>query len=212
MPREGRRFNRKRACRLPASIYARTKLQAERIVLAAKGLDGNAFGSVLRLGAAYGFRVKGNYRRLVRSLAKRSFIPVGNGMNRRTLVYDRDVGSAALLAASNPSAAGRIFNVTDGRHHSLNEIIETICRILDRKPPRFSLPARPTRALCDIIEKGSHTLGLKPPFTKDMIDKYTEDLAVDGTLIQRELAFVPKYDLETGWKETIEEMRAKGEL
>ena len=45
-----------------------------------------------------------------------------------------------------------------------------------------------------------------------MIDKYTEDIAVDGSLIQKERGFVPQYDLKTGWEETIKEMRRSGEL
>jgi hypothetical protein len=43
-----------------------------------------------------------------------------------------------------------------------------------------------------------------------MIDKYTEDIAVDGSLIQKELGFVPHYDLKTGWEEAIKEMRYSG--
>ena len=34
------------------------------------------------------------------------------------------------------------------------------------------------------------------------------DIAVDGSLIQKELGFMPQYDLRTGWEETIREMRA----
>ena len=45
--------------------------------------------------------------------------------------------------------------------------------------------------------------------TRAIIDKYTEDIAVDGSLIQKELGFVPQYDLKTGWEETIREMRGK---
>jgi hypothetical protein len=45
-----------------------------------------------------------------------------------------------------------------------------------------------------------------------MIDKYNENIAIDGSLIQKELAFVPQYDLKTGWEETIKEMRRSGEL
>jgi nucleoside-diphosphate-sugar epimerase len=45
-----------------------------------------------------------------------------------------------------------------------------------------------------------------------MIDKYTEDIAVDGSLIQKELGFVPRYDLRSGWHETVQEMRKKGLL
>jgi hypothetical protein len=45
-----------------------------------------------------------------------------------------------------------------------------------------------------------------------MIDKYTEDISVDGSLIQKELGFIPQYDLKADWEETIKEMRARGEL
>ena len=140
------------------------------------------------------------------------FIPIGNGLNRRTLVYDKDVGRAAALAVSHPAAAGRVFNVTDGGFHTLNEIIESICSALGRKPPRFSLPVRPTRNLIRLIEKGSNAIGIKPPVTKAIIDKYTEDIAVDGSLIQKELGFVPQYDLKAGWEETIREMQECGAL
>ena len=136
----------------------------------------------------------------------------GSGLNRRTLVYDKDVGRAAALAVSHPAAAGRIFNVTDGTFHTLNEIIESICSALGRKPPRVSLPVGPTRTLIWLIEKGCQFIGFDPPVTRAMIDKYTEDIAVDGSLIQKELGFMPQYDLSAGWREVVEEMRRMGEL
>ena len=120
--------------------------------------------------------------------------------------YVDAVVHTAALAVSHPAAAGRVFNVTDGAFHTLTEIIESICSALGRKPPRLSLPVGPTRTLIGLIEKGSHSMGLKPPVTKVIIDKYTEDITVDGSLIQKELGFVPQYDLEAGWEETIREM------
>lgn len=41
------------------------------------------------------------------------------------------------------------------------------------------------------------------------MDKYTEDIAVDVSLIQQELGFMPQYDLKAGWEETIREMKGK---
>ena len=196
----------------PDTFYAQTKLAAEQIVLNARRIDGQPIGTVLRLGAVYGSRIKGNYERLTHALARHRFIPVGNGLNRRTLVYDKDVGRAAALVVSHPAAAGRVFNVTDGKFHTLNEIIESVCSAIGRKPPRLSLPVGPTRTLIGLIEKGSDAIGLKPPVTLEMIDKYTEDIAVDGSLIQKELGFVPQYDLKAGWVETIREMRGSGAL
>jgi len=196
----------------PETFYAQTKLAAEKVVLNARNADDQPLGTVLRLGAVYGSRIKGNYERLTHALARRRFIPIGNGINRRTLVYDKDVGLAAVLALSHPAAAGRIFNVTDGAFHTLNEIIESICSALGRKVPRLSLPVGVSRVVADIIEKFSQSIGLKPPAIRAMIDKYVEDIAVDCNLIQKELGFVPSYDLETGWKETVKEMREGGVL
>ena len=181
----------------PDTFYAQTKLAAEQIVVNARGADGQPLGTVLRLGAVYGSRIKGNYERLTHALARHRFIPIGSGLNRRTLVYDKDVGRAAVLAVSHPAAAGRVFNVTDGTFHTLNEIIESICFVLGRKPPRLSLPVGPIRTLIRLIEKGCNAIGLKPPVTRE---------TVDSSLIQKELGFVPQYDLKTGWEETVGEM------
>jgi nucleoside-diphosphate-sugar epimerase len=191
----------------PETFYARTKLAAEQIVLNAKREDGQSLGTVLRLGAVYGTRIKGNYERLTNALVRHRFIPVGRGLNRRTLVYDKDVAQAAVLAVSHPSAAGRVFNVTDGHFHTLNEIIESICCALGRRPPRLSLPLGSTWLIVGLLERCSHAAGLKLPAIRTMIDKYNEDVAVSGNLIQNELGFLPRYDLQTGWQETIREMR-----
>ncbi len=104
---------------LPGTFYARTKLAAERIVLDALGPDGQPLGVALRLGAVYGSRIKGNYRRLVQSLANGRFVPVGDGRNRRTLIYDKDVARAAVLVMRHPAAAGRVYNVSDGQFHTM---------------------------------------------------------------------------------------------
>ena len=67
------------------------------------------------------------------------------GTNRRALIHERDAAKAALLASVHPAAAGQVFNVSDGRNHSLKEIISAICSALERKPPQFSLPVQPLR-------------------------------------------------------------------
>lgn len=196
----------------PDSFYAQTKLAAERIVLAAKRADGRPLGAVLRLGAVYGSRIRGNYRRLLIALARGRFAPIGPGTNRRTLVYDRDVGRAAVLAAVHPDAAGRIFNVTDGRIHTMETIIGALCDALGRRPPLLTLPANAIRGLAGILEDGARFCGLSSPVVRATIDKYTEDVAVDGRRFCDRLGFVPRYDLASGWRETVAEMRQSGDL
>jgi len=159
--------------------------------------------------AIYGPRIKGNYpsRASGRTVARRRFIPIGDGSNRRTLIYDRDVARAAVSAATYPAAAGKVFNVSDGQFHTLNEIIKSICATLGRKPPGFALAVSPVRWAAGLMEDGARVFGRPSPVTRATIDKYTEDIAVDSRRIQTELGFVPQYDLAAGWKETVQEMR-----
>ena len=156
--------------------------------------------------------IKGNYQRLVQSLAKGCFIPVGDGSNRRSLVYDRDVARAAVLAAAHPDAAGRIYNVTDGQFHAMKDIIATLCDALGRKPPTLVLPLMPVRWAAGLLEKSSKLVHLRSPVTRETITKYTEDMAVESQRIQTELGFAPRYDLASGWKETVQLMRQAGTL
>jgi len=196
----------------PESLYAQTKLAAERIVLAATREDGRPLGTVLRLGAVYGSRIKGNYRRLLFALARGRFLPIGPGTNRRSLVYDKDAARAAVLAVGHPDASGRIFNVTDGKFHTLKEIIETLCAALGRRPPRFTLPSGPVRRLAGILEDGALAFRMQSPITRATVDKYTEDVAVDSHRFCMVTRFSPRYDLKSGWRETIEEIRQAGDL
>lgn len=196
----------------PDTFYAQTKLAAERIVLDAQCADGQPLGGVLRLAAVYGARIKGNYQRLVHALARGRFIPIGDGRNRRTLIYDRDVAHAAVLAASHPAAAGGCFNVTDGQHHMLRDIIAAICAALGRTPPHLALPVRPTRFAAGLVENTMQRIGRQSPITRAAIDKYTEDVAVSGERIRSQLGFAPQYDLTAAWRETIQEMRQSGDL
>jgi len=196
----------------PDTFYAQTKLAAERIVLEAKRPDGQSIGTVLRLGAVYGSRIKGNYRRLLQSLARDRFIPIGAGRNRRTLVYDKDVARAATLAAHHPAAAGEIFNVSDGQCHTLNEIIMAMCVALGREPPRLSLPVVPIRFAAGILEDTARLVGCRSPVVRATVDKYTEDIAVSSQRIQAQLGFAPQFDLAAGWRETVQEMQRMGDL
>ena len=194
----------------PLTPYAKSKLEAEQIILEAKLPNELPVGTVLRLAAAYGSRIKGNYLNLLRAIAKGWFVPVGQGRNRRTLIYDKDVAEAVVALLNSPSTKSRIFNVTDGNIYSVNEIVSAIYEALGRKPKEFYLPEKPLRWGLRIFEKSTNMLGLKSKIGEWIIDKYTEDIAVSGEKFMKETGFKPRYDLKTGWRETVEIMKARG--
>lgn len=193
----------------PDTIYAETKLRAEEIALSARDLNsGEPLAAVLRMAAIYGPRMKGNYATLVNALSRRRFLPVGNGKNLRTLIFDRDAVTAAVLAARHPFAAGQIFNVSDGSVHSLRDIIAAICAAMGRRPPRGFVPLGAARLAAAAADSALAVTGRSPRLTK-VVDKFTETVAVRADRIQQELGFQPKYDLKRGWQETTRDLRRK---
>lgn len=193
----------------PTTLYGASKLAAEGLVLQARRADGLPLGVVLRLAAVYGRRVKGNYQRLLTALARGRFVPLGRGANVRTLVYERDVAAATLLALQAPAAAGQIYNVTDGTVHSLHDIKVAICDALGRRPPRVYLPVGPLRLLVGVVEDAFALVGRPAPIGRATVAKYLEEIRVDGRRLQQELGFCPRYALAAGWAEVVRQDQSK---
>lgn len=209
-PTDGKVVNEEVPLR-PDTLYARTKREAEDIALSAQGPHGQRLCTVLRLGAVYGSRVKGNYRRLAQTLGAGRGLPLA-GTNRRTLIYDHDVGRAVLAVLKSPKAEGQVYNVTDGTTHTVREIIGAICLALDRPTPRFFLPVLPARLAVRAGFRLFKSLKIKAPEQVAVLYKYFEDIAADGSKIQIETGFRPQFDLERGWRDAIRLMREAGDL
>jgi nucleoside-diphosphate-sugar epimerase len=192
----------------PETDYARSKLAAESELLAAEPDR----STILRVAAVYGPRLKGNYLRLVRSMSRRRFVPLGRGENRRTIVFDRDVADAAIAVVDACAARGRIYNVTDGHVHRMRDIIDAVSAALGQEPPRRYVPAQPARLLASLLDRSASLVGLRPPVNTATIDKYLEDVAVSGIRITADTGWSPQIDLRDGWRQTVRGMRESGTL
>lgn len=195
----------------PDSLYGRTKLEAERVALGFSGSAGAKLATVLRLPAVYGAGMKGNYMTLLHALAKGRFVPIGPGKNARTLIHAKDAARAALLTAESTEAAGRIYNVTDGEVHSLHSVLEAMCGALGRPFPSFALPVALVRAgavPADFLLK----IAGSPKRVTTLLEKYLEDVRVSGQRFSTELGFLPQFDLNSGWKDAVDRLRASGDL
>lgn len=197
---------------VPDTPYAQTKFKAERIVLRARRADGAPLGSVLRLAAIYGPRIQGNYLRLLTALASGRFFWVGPGLNRRALLYDSDAARAFVLAATQPHAAGMLFNVSDGTSPTMREIVCAMSAALGRRTPWLRVPAGCARAVAAGMEGLGSLVGVNSPIHRGTVDKLLEDVVVDSSLIRRELAFRPSVTLAEGWHAVTRDLREQGKL
>ena len=108
-----------------------------------------------------------------------------------------------MLAAEHPEAGGKIFNVTDGAVHTLNEILAAIAAASGRRVPRWSVPAGLARAGIGCAEDLLRLLGRRPTWGRASVDKFTEDMAVSGARMQNELGFKATMDLQSGWRDAL---------
>ena len=67
----------------------------------------------------------------------------GNGEQRRDFTYVANVVDANLLAAEASVANGLVLNIATGRSESVNDLADTIGRVLGREATRAHLPERP---------------------------------------------------------------------
>ena len=186
----------------PIEAYSRSKVAAENIVLeAGKEAPNNFDVVVLRLAAVYGKGMKGNYNILIRYLKKGGFVMLGNGDNRRTLIFDEDLAQACVIALEHPNAGGKIYNVTDGATHTFSEIVFAMCKAMGRKPFFIKIPEPWIRGLIRINHKKNSILPLN--IFCQAAEKQMESLEVSGQKIQTELGFLPEYNLKKGWHAVI---------
>ncbi|MFO7750521.1 MAG: NAD-dependent epimerase/dehydratase family protein [Desulfobacteraceae bacterium] len=179
----------------PDSLYAASKLEAERCVLAARNRKNEFMGVVLRVASVYGPKEKKNYALLIKMARYGFFITIGKGNARRTLIHDHDLARAAILAAEHPKAKGNIYNVTDGKVHSFNDIRKAIALCFGKQQINIRLPERLVYSLLPMLEKFP-----KAHFFASGLKNLVEDTAVSGDKIQRDLGFSPRVDLKNGWK------------
>ena len=177
----------------PDSVYAETKVSAENTIRT------QIPHTILRLAAVYGRQMNGNYPRLVRAIAKRRFAYIGDGSNRRALIHERDVAAAIAHVMASPTAQNQTFNLTDNQPHRLSDIVNAIAAAQTVPPPSVYLPAKPLRVVLGAIEDTISAFGKRSPLTRAIVDKMTEDMAVNSDKIQAVTGFEPQVTLQEGW-------------
>jgi nucleoside-diphosphate-sugar epimerase len=102
--------------------------------------------------------------------------------------------------------------VTDGTTHTVQDIFRAIRVAAGLPAPKFFLPLFPLQVTGTLGRRLLKAVRLPIPTSLVLLEKYLEDIAVNGSRIQNETSFKPIYDLERGWRETIRLMRKAGEL
>lgn len=192
----------------PENIYGVTKLEGERLALAA----GDRLPVVVvRIAETYG---PGDRRllKLFRAVERRAFVLVGDGENLHHPVYVDDLVDGLLRAATVDKAVGGVFLLAGPRALTTREMAEAIARALGTRLRRARVPAGPVHALARATEAVAARAGVRPPLHPRRIDFFVKSFAVSTTRAADVLGFVPRVDFEPGAARTLAWYRERGLL
>jgi len=123
----------------PVGAYAESKYNAELEAQEIAHKSGMAL-TILRLATLYGERDPGNMVRLIRTLDRGSFFWIGDGSNRKSLLYKADAARACLAVASRPANGVSIYNVS-APPCTMRDIVDGLSMALEKKPLPIRIPA-----------------------------------------------------------------------
>ena len=174
------------------SPYARTKIEAERIVLEA-ATPGGLSTAVLRLCPVFGRGDKSNVQTMIRAIARRRFVLPGGGRNRKSIVHISTVTEVAHAAVD--SDVGGVFLVADAEAPTMRELADIMARVL-RAPKALSVPEPLVRGALTALEAACSLSGRKPPFTREQLRKLLEPTVCSPRRAQVDLGASCHVDLE----------------
>jgi nucleoside-diphosphate-sugar epimerase len=140
---------------------------------------------------------------------------VGGGDNRRSMAYVDNICQGLLLCEKTAKAAGQTYWIADRRPYPMNEIIDTIERVLESdfdvkcQKKRMKLPgfASEVAWLVDTALQGAGGYHQKIHVLSEM----NKTIACSISKAEKELGYDPKVDLEEGMRRSIQWMLDRGE-
>jgi nucleoside-diphosphate-sugar epimerase len=132
---------------------------------------------------------------------------VGDGENMRSMTYVDNLCQAMLLAENNPRANGQTYWVSDRRPYSMNEIVDTVERLMETEfglrvaHKRLKLPgiAGDVAQLCDLVLQ---TVGLYQQKIH-VLSEMNKTIACSIARAEQELGYAPAVELEEGMRRSL---------
>jgi nucleoside-diphosphate-sugar epimerase len=182
----------------PIGIYARSKYHAERRAIEIANKSGIAL-TILRLATLYGEGDPGNVRRLIRALDRGRFFWIGDGGNRKSLLYKEDAARACLAVVARPANGVSVYNVA-APTCTMREIVEGLALALGKRPWPGRIPVSMAgfvfSALSCIPSKDLSRL-------QATLEKWLADDVYDGRRFERNFSFRSQVPLGEGLRREV---------
>lgn len=184
--------------------YGRSKMQGEMAVFDAidRGLD----ATIVRPPWFYGPFQPPRQTTFFRLVRRGKFPVVGDGEQRRSMVYIDNLVDGVIAAELTPVAKGKGYWVADEHPYAVNEIVATVGRALTDegfsvKPPTTRLPAIAGR-LAELGDRIVQGLG-RYQQQLHVLGEMNHTIACDISATTAELGYHPRVELYEGMRRSI---------
>jgi nucleoside-diphosphate-sugar epimerase len=132
---------------------------------------------------------------------------VGSGNNLRSMAYVDNLCQGLILAAIRERAAGQVYWIADKRPYSMNEIMDTIERLLEKefghtcKHKRMKLPGFASDVAW-LADKTLQALGIYHQKIH-VLSEMNKTIACSVTRAEKELGYKPTIALEEGMRRSL---------
>jgi nucleoside-diphosphate-sugar epimerase len=185
----------------PATPYGKSKLAAEQYLLSQK-LPKGKFLYILRPCMIHGPGNKGNLNILYKLVSKGIPYPLGAFKNKRSFVSIENLNFIILELLKQKPSSG-VYNVADDGAIATTDLIKLMSESLDKKPRIVSVTPEFVKVLA--------TFGtlVKLPFTKEKLQKLTENYVVSNQKIKDTLNIQLPVSTKKGLIRTIKSFNNK---
>ncbi len=181
----------------PVTAYGRSKLLAEN-QLASISIP----TTILRPTAIYGPRDKDIFI-MLKTISNGMDPYIGKIVQELSFVHAEDVALAAVQSLTIKNALG-IYHITDGNSYNRYEFSDISKSILNRKAFRFHIPMPLVKSLAFFLEKVNGWLNKPSVISREKLHELAAiNWICDITKANKDLNFIPKYNLQTGLEDTI---------
>lgn len=186
--------------------YGRSKMRAELHVLDAVAA-GTGFNAVIvRPPWFYGPHQPARQTKFFELVRAGRFPVIGDGRQRRSMVYVDNLVQGIVAAELTPTPPGRAWWIADARAYELGEIVETVGRALaaegfDVRPNRMRLPALAGR----LAERADRSIQRAGRYVQQLhvLGELGRTIACDISVARSELGYEPQVELEEGMRRSV---------
>jgi len=135
---------------------------------------------------------------------------VGGGENRRSMAYIDNLAQGLILAATTPHANGQTYWIADERPYTMNEIVDTIERLLETefgqvcRHKRMRLPGLAAE-IAGIFDGSLQALGLYHQ-KLHVLSEMNKTIACSIEKAKHELGYCPAIALEEGMRRSLRDL------